>query len=114
MASREALVLCARKEAHMLLAAVLAWSRCMRDSGPTPSYSGPYQVAPSIVYVRSIVQISVRRNKYVSRLDKLRSEDGEVYYRGVKIGSLRCRKCVSESMAKNGPVLRDDNSGFLI
>ena len=29
MAAREALVLCAREEAHMLLAAILAWARCM-------------------------------------------------------------------------------------
>jgi hypothetical protein len=114
MASREALVLCAREETDMLLAPVLAWPRSMYCSRPTQSYPRPYQVAPGIVYIWPRIQILVRRDEYVSRLDKFRSQEGKVYYRRVQVGSLRCRQCVSESMTRTEFGLCDDNSGIVI
>ncbi|KAK4940295.1 hypothetical protein LTR28_009180 [Elasticomyces elasticus] len=82
MAARKALVLFSLEIADMILASLLWFdpaSGVYKDDATYP---------PIIIDIRPGVHIAIGREEDVSGAHKLRSKDGKIYYRRVKIRSL--------------------------
>lgn len=88
MSASKALMLLSFEIAQVIRSPVCTYSWRVSGLGTAGSCARPHEVAKVVVDVWSGIEISIRREEDISRREELWTEDAEVYYRCVEVGSL--------------------------